>query len=219
MRTRTIFIFVLISGMLLAGAVAFAEEQCRSERGGYCLSLAAAIPGLEFLGDVPADPGQLLARIFTFGMGFVGIAAFIMLVWGGILYLTARDSQEQVKQARSHMGNAIFGLLLALVSVLILRTINPDLVRIGFPRPTPISRPGGTIPEGTVPGGATKLPPQGFLPPAPAPPTPEGKCSQYYTPIAGKCYAFVTAPPCNPPNFYTYVAGQCFLKRELTPGR
>lgn len=85
---------------------------------------------LNFLGlSGEVSPGPLFERLFFFGLGLVGLATLIMLVVGGMMYLTAGDSQDQTKRARGYMTNAIYGLVLAFISWLILYTINPDLVK------------------------------------------------------------------------------------------
>lgn len=89
----------------------------------------AGIPGLEFL-QLPAnaDIGEVFARLYVWGIGFVALAAFLMLTWGGVLYMIAGDRDPS--DAKNKMRNAIYGLLLALGSYLILYTINPALVNI-----------------------------------------------------------------------------------------
>ncbi len=133
-------LFILITALFLVASMqTYAAEPCRSLSGGHCLNLAAVVPGLEFLGSTPGDTGGLIARLYVFGLSLVGISALIMFVFGGVEYMTAGDNQGRVNQARSFMGNAIFGLVLALISFLILFTINPDLVTKGFPTPKAIS--------------------------------------------------------------------------------
>jgi len=51
-----------------------------------------------------------------------------MFTYGGVLYLIAGDKDPS--SAKSYMKNALYGLLLALGSYLILNTINPQLVSI-----------------------------------------------------------------------------------------
>lgn len=100
---------------------------CHSQSGGHCINFAAtAYPGLEFLGDA-TGLGDLLSRLFTFGMRFVGIAAFIMFIIGGVQYMVAGDKDPT--EAKNRMKNAAIGLGIALISWLILFTINPDLVK------------------------------------------------------------------------------------------
>lgn len=117
----------------------FAQQPCYSDRGGYCMkivapkispgrettSFAAGIVGLEFLGE-SANLGDLLARIYYFLLSLVGISALVMFVWGGIEYMLAGDKDPG--KAKERMKNAVYGLVLALTSYLILYTINPDLV-------------------------------------------------------------------------------------------
>ena len=92
---------------------------------------AYAQRGLEFLGvDKNTSPGELFEKMFFFGLGLVGLAALIVLVFGGMMYLTAGDSADQTKRARGYMSNAVFGLVLAFLSWLILFTINPDIVQV-----------------------------------------------------------------------------------------
>ncbi len=108
----------------------------RSGVGVYLLSFiftgsAYAQRGLEFLGITDkSTPGELFEKLFFFGLGLVGLAALIVLVFGGMMYLTASDSADQTKRARGYISNAIFGLVLAFLSWLILFTINPDIVQI-----------------------------------------------------------------------------------------
>ncbi len=127
-------IFYLGAAVLLFTAFVYGsgvDAACRNGGGGHCVELAAIaqaqVPGLEFL-NVGLDIGQIFARLYVFGLSLVGISALIMLVIGGIMYLTAGDSESRAKTARDYMGNAVLGLVLALLSYLILFTINPDLV-------------------------------------------------------------------------------------------
>lgn len=125
-----IFVLVLFLGLLSMPAVYGAESTaCRNPSGGYCINFAAAaVPatGLEFLGDA-TGLGDLISRLYIFGMGFVGIAAFIMFMIGGVQYLVAGDKDPT--EAKNRMKNAAIGLGVALISWLILFTINPDLVK------------------------------------------------------------------------------------------
>ena len=119
--------------VLIFGKSARAElESCRSTQGGYCVKIvgvAQASRGLEFLG-IPADakPGQVFEALYRFGLGLVGISAMVMIVLGGVMYMLAGDSKDRTTRGKNYITNAIWGLVLALVSWLILFTINPDLV-------------------------------------------------------------------------------------------
>lgn len=128
-RHKIFFLLLILAVLILPGLLAAAPSACRSEAGGHCVNLAGVHYAQieQFLQD--ATPGDLIPRLFTFGLGLVGLSALIMLVFGGLTYMTARDSADQIKRAQGYMTNAIFGLGLAFLSWLILFTINPDLVR------------------------------------------------------------------------------------------
>jgi hypothetical protein len=136
-----VFLFILVAPLTSAQK----KNSCRSKAGGYCviiagveknaepkkiLGFAAQVPGIEFLGiHENANIGDFLAALYIFMLGLVGIAALIMLVVGGVTYISAGDSKERFEHAKKIMGNAIFGLFIALIAYLILSTINPDLVK------------------------------------------------------------------------------------------
>lgn len=127
----------LVLVFILVHPVFASAEPCRGE--GYCASLtqqasigqAQTGTGLQqFLGlNKDAEIGDVLAGIYRFALGLVGLSALIMVVFGGIFYMSAGDSQQRVKQGQEYIKNALWGLVLALLSYLILWTINPDLVK------------------------------------------------------------------------------------------
>lgn len=119
--------------------VASAQTSCLSSRGGYCFEFSAAeickggiCPGLEFFPAIsdPNNPiGELLVNLYIFSVALAALSAFVMIVIAGALYLTARDNQTQITKAKTLIGNALWGLGLALLSYLILNTLNPDTLK------------------------------------------------------------------------------------------
>lgn len=90
--------------------------------------IAHAQIGLDFL-NLPAgaEIGTILSRFYVFGVSMTVILALIMFTFGGVQYMIAGDRDPG--PAKQRMKDALFGLILALTSYLILYTINPDLVR------------------------------------------------------------------------------------------
>lgn len=82
----------------------------------------APLPGF----DTNPDLGGFLKSLFTFLIVIAGLLAFIMIVRGGITYLTS-DSFGEKGNGKQYIMNAIVGLVLALGAWVILNTINPDL--------------------------------------------------------------------------------------------
>ncbi len=97
------------------------------------LALAATYVPLEpgaFNGvgtDSSSNLGTFLGQVFNWAIAIAVVAALIMTIWGGIEYMTT-DSWNGKEDAKTKWQNAFWGLVLALVSWLILYTINPNLV-------------------------------------------------------------------------------------------
>jgi len=72
--------------------------------------------------------GEYIRAIYKYAIGIVGILAAVVLMFGGVLWLTAGGSAERVGEAKSWIGASLTGLILALCSYMILATINPKLV-------------------------------------------------------------------------------------------
>lgn len=90
----------------------------------------ASLPGLEFL-RLPSnyEIGDVLVAVYRFFLSIVGIAALVMFVIGAVIYMTSGDSQGRTTEGASYMKNAIWGLVLAMTSWIILVTIDPTLVQ------------------------------------------------------------------------------------------
>jgi len=94
------------------------------------------IPG----GQLPA--GQELPSyinyLFIFGLGAIAILALAQMMLGGLTYILAAGNVAKVEDAKETIQQALLGLGLLLVSYLLLRTINPDLVNLRNPNLAPI---------------------------------------------------------------------------------
>ncbi|OHA09164.1 MAG: hypothetical protein A3B37_01320 [Candidatus Sungbacteria bacterium RIFCSPLOWO2_01_FULL_59_16] len=88
--------------------------------------------GTETTGDgtETTNPSTYLSNLYLWFLGFVGIAALFAIVYGGVLWMFS-TSLTSTGEARKWITNAIFGIVLAAASFLILNIINPDLVQ-GF---------------------------------------------------------------------------------------
>jgi len=73
------------------------------------------------------DLNQIVAWFYYFIIGVAGLAAFVMLVTGGVKYLTSAGSPSAISDAKDQIKSALLGLLIILMSWLILQVINPDL--------------------------------------------------------------------------------------------
>ena len=75
--------------------------------------------------------------LYYFFLSIAGIAAFIMIVWGGISYLTSAGKPTAISEAKNRIFKAFLGLVILLASYLILNTISPELVLLKPPEMKP----------------------------------------------------------------------------------
>ncbi len=71
---------------------------------------------------------QYLTWAFRFVLALAGFLAVMMIVIGGVEYIISGASESMRGEAKKRIENAIWGLVMALVSYLVLYTINPSLV-------------------------------------------------------------------------------------------
>ncbi|MFA4834078.1 MAG: pilin [Patescibacteria group bacterium] len=108
------------------------------------VTIPSADPDLQFQKGIPTAPSiaKYIKAIYNYAIGIVGILAAIVLMFGGVIWLTAGGSSEKVTEAKAWIGASLTGLVLALCSYMILNTINPNLVSFKDIAVTPISEMG-----------------------------------------------------------------------------
>ena len=67
----------------------------------------------------------LLTMAIKIMTGLVGAIAVVMLIYAGLIYATAADSQEKVKQSKEYITNVVIGLLLYIFLFAILNYLIP----------------------------------------------------------------------------------------------
>ena len=92
-------------------------------------TLQVFIPGIG--GEVTLP--TYLASIFKYSVSIAGIIATVVIMYGGILYLTAGGNPGAIQNAKSYISSAIFGLILVFGSYTLFQTINPKLVEFQMP--------------------------------------------------------------------------------------
>jgi len=75
--------------------------------------------------DMPLN--EIVAWFYYFIIGVAGLAAFVMLVTGGVKYLTSAGNPSAIGDAKDQIKSALLGLLIILGSWLILQVVNPEL--------------------------------------------------------------------------------------------
>ena len=112
-------IFLIISGILVLPLKSFALNYQPLEGQAFA----------QFNNGQPTtDLTSFLAAAFQFGLAIAAALAVIMIVWGGVEYMLS-ESFTKKDDGKKRIQDAIWGLLLALVSWLILYTINPEILK------------------------------------------------------------------------------------------
>ncbi|MBI4779675.1 hypothetical protein HY797_04495 [Candidatus Falkowbacteria bacterium] len=71
---------------------------------------------------------RYVRAIYKYAIGIVGILAAVVLMIGGVMWIVAGGSSTMIGEAKAWIGASLTGLVLALLSYLILATVNPALV-------------------------------------------------------------------------------------------
>lgn len=85
------------------------------------------VPGAQEPSSTSNIP-SLINYIYKISLALCGITALISILIGAFRYASAGSDSSKVGDAKDQITQALLGLLILLAAVLILRTINPDLV-------------------------------------------------------------------------------------------
>ncbi|MDO8599594.1 MAG: pilin, partial [bacterium] len=136
LRQRLAILILLIG--VIAPALAHAQSPVRYEP--VKPKLQIEIPTLKFSDTIvqrtdgtPTEVsipwiGEYFAAIYRFAVPVGAILATIIIMIGGVIWLTSGGS-GRLSTAKEWIGNAVVGLLLLVGSYVVLNLINPDLVR------------------------------------------------------------------------------------------
>ena len=76
---------------------------------------------------------SIVAWLYTLIVSISGLAAFVMIVWGGVQWMTSAGNPTKTSDAQDKIQKALLGLLLILASFLIIQVINPELTILTEP--------------------------------------------------------------------------------------
>ncbi len=88
--------------------------------------------------------GQYVQAWFNYLVGAIGIIAVVMVMWGGIKWITSGGNSGQIEEAKTKIKNAVIGIVLLLGAYTIFTTINPQLLNLSLP---PITQVVDTVAE------------------------------------------------------------------------
>jgi len=76
----------------------------------------------ETLGDT-ADPRVVASRIINIALGFLGIIAVVLVLYGGFMWMTAAGDEQKITKAKALLKNSVVGLVLILISYAIASSV------------------------------------------------------------------------------------------------
>lgn len=123
------------------------SHECDPSKG-YCL-LAPLDEETKQVSTNDDGFSKYLQKIINIAISLTGILSVIMLIFGGIEYVSSSVSETAKKDAKERITNALFGLLITLSGYLILSTINPDLLSLKLPEIAPLKLPAQKTPSAT----------------------------------------------------------------------
>lgn len=135
---KKIFITLLLLTFALAPVVIFAADPLPVNESGpnTTYTLLEPLPCVGSTsnckeGDIvpTLNIKDYLTYVFNLSLALAAFLAVIMIVWNGFVYMTSEVVGNKSEAIKGIQG-AVGGLVLALSSYLILKTINPQLVRI-----------------------------------------------------------------------------------------
>ncbi len=138
----TIAIIFIIIGAILYMTSAGDEGRMRTAKGAITaamIGLAIGIAAPSFLKEIsgilgwtmPSTPGygsplslaQIALKALDFLLSIVGVLALIMLIVGGVMYLTSAGDENRIDQGKKIVTYSIVGIVIALAAMLIVKQI------------------------------------------------------------------------------------------------
>ncbi len=126
MKFKKQFIFPPACFAVMAMALFFLPISAMAE--GITMKFQIPIGSLKEMTIDSNSIGKYILAIYNYLIGGVGILATVVMMYAGVLWITAGGSSEQIGKAKGYIGSALTGLILAFASYMILHTLNPDLL-------------------------------------------------------------------------------------------
>jgi len=77
------------------------------------------------------DVKQFIGQLLSWGVGLVGLGAFLLIVYGGVIIMSASGDPKKVKAGQELVISAITGVILALLSVIVLNFLGMNILGLG----------------------------------------------------------------------------------------
>ncbi|MEA3463465.1 MAG: hypothetical protein U9R14_00025 [Patescibacteria group bacterium] len=65
---------------------------------------------------IPTDVSVTIGKVIGAGLAFIGILFFILMIYGGIIWMMARGNEQEVEKAKDLIYAAVIGLIIVLAA-------------------------------------------------------------------------------------------------------
>lgn len=128
--SRTFKQLLTVTGLMVAGLMllsfaptVFAQAAGTTVGGTGALSESDLPDVVKGLSGGSGSIRELALRIVNFFLLFLGLVAVIMVIYGGILYVTAAGKEDQVGTAKKVILYAIIGIVIIALSFALVNTV------------------------------------------------------------------------------------------------
>lgn len=74
------------------------------------------------------DPRETVANVIKIALSFLGIVAVVIVLWGGILWMTAAGNSDKVDQAKKVLFSGLIGLIIILSAYAVTQFVINQLI-------------------------------------------------------------------------------------------
>jgi cytochrome bd-type quinol oxidase subunit 2 len=115
----------LKQGLILAGLMLGALMLVNVPAVAFASGLIDDVNPISALGEIAPgnDIKELALTIVNYFLTFLGIVAVMMIIFGGVTYVTAAGKQESIDNAKKIITYALVGLLIIMVSFALVYTV------------------------------------------------------------------------------------------------
>ncbi len=121
-------VLVLLAGILLGGAGIKKSYAENNSNGDSSYGLDASAPeGIKNAGGGGGLPA-IIGTVVGAALSFVGVLFLLLMIYGGIVWMTSQGNEQQVEKARNLIIAAIIGLIIVLAAYAITSFIGEQLI-------------------------------------------------------------------------------------------
>ncbi len=117
--TQYFLVFVLLAIFLILPFFSVSQAE-----GDYGLKETGGAAGLNTGGSAPLP--EIIGKIIGVFLSFLGVIFFVLIIYGGFMWMTAAGNNDQITKAKSVITSAAIGLLIILSAYVITYLITTE---------------------------------------------------------------------------------------------